>query len=1449
MNASRLPVPAPRQRARRWLRWAGRLVLVLLTLTGLCLGVLLLRPLREPLLAWGLPGLLAGLPGGGPRVVGLTWPRLGRLELERVLWVVEGDTLLSAGAGVVDVELAPLLKRDLRLREARLGALSLDLPSLRRILSRGASPASKPRRWLRTGAWAPLPSLACAVLDLRGGPLRLDSLRRLERFEIRGGLELGAGREAALWLDSLWVRQSGPTAELSSGGLRLEPVRGVFSGRLAVRADPGWLADAELRTVGRDGLRALVSISDTGHQVLRLDLRAQLQRQGSSWPGARVEGQLTLAGMADLRRVPKLERLLKWAPELEPLDAGLALDLAWSPRLDLRLVLRAEPGTWLEGVFVQASSQGSGIRLDSLDLRSPGLSLAGHARLDPDSLHAALRAELKDSTGLRFLPGARALPRDLRAWLALRVETPRTSRGGTGRLSLRAETGSLRLLAAARGAWPALFTLDTLQVLDLLEPSAAGNECGGGRVARDARGRWSAAPLVLAGVLGRWEVSGLVDSLGSGTFTLDGWLAGLSPSAGRVCRVPDDLAGTLDLALAGGAPARLVATGHFERAGHSTRLSAAGELRLPGPRRLAALLPAGARLDGLEDLEAGWTLAWMGGGQSRWWATLSGRAAGWLDSLACVLNDDGSRLRLEGGLVRMSGLAFDLEGERRGRDLDLQAAWSLENTTLLSRFQPALTGARARLTGTLHLQGPAEDPRLDLTAAGSWRQGGFALPELQVTARRDSLGLAAVIRATGGLLVGGLWLDTLTARYDGPPGAALLFPGRVWLRAGGAQGFAEADLVLRRDAGWRVEGRRLSLGAGEAGLETRRPFWLTLPASGGLRLDSLDMAGSLGQLQAAAWLSADSLGSRVTLRADLAPRTLPWPGALPPDLRPGRARLELDAAGATGLQASLVLDDLRGLSGPPMEFRLELAGPLRQPGLAAWVTGKGDTLLLASGRLPAELHLWPPGLTARLQPLALDLTFDHFPVPLSNPVEGRDGTMGQLDGTLVVNGSGSAPQLHGDLRVTAPQSRQLGGYEGALTLDWNTPAGAPSVLTGEVELSREGRRLATGQVRLPAHLADAGGLVLGDLDTELHAVDLPLEDLNTLLPEHLWLKGTGGLDLSARGPARNPLLAGRAVVKSVDLRRSDGTHLFGQARLTLAGRLAHPLLNGWVELENGDLRLPKVTRNLHPASGQALLWNERIGTPSLAVANQGDGPGWLDSLELDLDLRIPNRLRVRGGDLDLECRGHLTLSRRIGRNALLGDLQVLAGEFRLLGRRFIVQSGTMTWYGDESLSPRLDLDLAATVGDARVMVRLTGTLEEPRLELSSDPPMEQGEIMALLLFRRPADELDNQQQGILQRQAAQLATDYGMTALQTGISRSLGLDMVRWEATGADWQGTLLVGKYVGPRILVYYEQSLSQQDLFRLHVDYVISRRLRLDTSTGTLGQSGVTLTWSRIW
>lgn len=455
-----------------------------------------------------------------------------------------------------------------------------------------------------------------------------------------------------------------------------------------------------------------------------------------------------------------------------------------------------------------------------------------------------------------------------------------------------------------------------------------------------------------------------------------------------------------------------------------------------------------------------------------------------------------------------------------------------------------------------------------------------------------------------------------------------------------------------------------------------------------------------------------------------------------------------------------------------------------------------------------------------------------------------------LHGRARLEGQAERPRLEADLEARPREDSRLAGYRADARL---TLAGADSLgrVEAQLDLLRRDRPLARGEATLDlsrSPTAPPWAWTPGALRASLRADSLSLEELDPLLPADVWLSGRGALALEVDGLLPDPRLDGHVGIDAFVLKRDDGTRLFGGAGLDLAGRLRRPVVRGRVELRNGDVRLPELPRGLHASRGSSLLW-EMAGGPGPAGPAAAPTSPLLDSLDLEVAILLPERLRLRRGDLDLEGRGQVVVRQARGAARLQGDLDVVSGRFRLLGRSFEVRSGSLAWFGDEVLAPELDLELATRVEDTEVTLRLTGNLERPLLSMTSEPALEEGEIMALLLFRRPGRELDSQQQDLLQRQATRLAADFGMEALQARVSRHLGLDQLRLDTSGEEGPGTLLVGKYLGPRVLVRYEQSLSQQDLYRLNVEYVLSRHLRLDTVTGGRGRSGLSLAWRRSW
>jgi hypothetical protein len=80
----------------------------------------------------------------------------------------------------------------------------------------------------------------------------------------------------------------------------------------------------------------------------------------------------------------------------------------------------------------------------------------------------------------------------------------------------------------------------------------------------------------------------------------------------------------------------------------------------------------------------------------------------------------------------------------------------------------------------------------------------------------------------------------------------------------------------------------------------------------------------------------------------------------------------------------------------------------------------------------------------------------------------------------------------------------------------------------------------------------------------------------------------------------------------------------------------------------------------------------------------------------------------------------------------------------------------------------MDLDglVVYKAADANISIRLLGTTQKPQVEFESDPPMNQADIVAMLLFGKSPNELDSDQQSsAANAQSAVANSAFGLASL------------------------------------------------------------------------------------
>jgi hypothetical protein len=457
---------------------------------------------------------------------------------------------------------------------------------------------------------------------------------------------------------------------------------------------------------------------------------------------------------------------------------------------------------------------------------------------------------------------------------------------------------------------------------------------------------------------------------------------------------------------------------------------------------------------------------------------------------------------------------------------------------------------------------------------------------------------------------------------------------------------------------------------------------------------------------------------------------------------------------------------------------------------------------------------------------------------------------GRVEGTLTVHGlggtvvaTGSAPALlpglpaGSDVLDVAITAREL-----ALT---RLAAWAPSVV-----------RQADGRVRADLHLGGtwaaprpegtltlaAPVLVLAPSGARWEDVQAALRaDGRALVLERFTAAGGKG---TLTGSGRFEFDAG--IIPTADVRlefdrfRTVDRSILEAActgTLRVEGPLDAPTIRGRLHVPEGALRpsfLPAANAATEPDPTI-----EVIGLPETASAPRAAGLG---NLTLGLAITLGNGMHIRRRDADIQLGGTLRIERTPpGDLQLRGTVKVERGWYTFSSRRFTVREGTVRFDGGPVDEALVDLVATRRSGEYDVTVAIQGTIGKPILLLSSDPPLDETDVLAVLLVGRPSGELSDDERLGVQAEAASLALGYVVPGLTEGLESSLPLEQVQVS------REEVRVGHHIGSDVFI----SLSQQFVGwagqTVAVEYDVTRHLSVELSTSSRGSGAIDFFWRR--
>ncbi len=383
---------------------------------------------------------------------------------------------------------------------------------------------------------------------------------------------------------------------------------------------------------------------------------------------------------------------------------------------------------------------------------------------------------------------------------------------------------------------------------------------------------------------------------------------------------------------------------------------------------------------------------------------------------------------------------------------------------------------------------------------------------------------------------------------------------------------------------------------------------------------------------------------------------------------------------------------------------------------------------------------------------------------------------GRLDADVRLDGSLQQPRIQGDVALASgsltlvPLGIRLGDLEGQLT---STQAGIELRLRAS---SDGGRAEATTFIdRLSAETPRASGTIQGK---SFNVVDLP----------QVYARASPSLDWRVDG--RRIEVAGRVGVPSAWINPRD--------------------LSGALQV-SPDTVVVRQSRGSGDEQGASELGDWRVHADVAVV------PG--DDVRIDafgLKARLGGSLRVT--------------ERPDQATTATGELNVIEGTYTIYRQKLTIERGRLLFSGGPLANPGLDVRAVRRPRDVLVGVNVRGTLREPRVELFSQPPMAESQVLSYLIVGMPLGEAPGGQGETVAAAASVLLT----TDEARKVAQRFGIDQIDVEQSDQARGASIVLGRYLSPRLYVGYGVGLLEE-ANSVRVRYELTETWSFEGRSGT--------------
>ncbi len=310
---------------------------------------------------------------------------------------------------------------------------------------------------------------------------------------------------------------------------------------------------------------------------------------------------------------------------------------------------------------------------------------------------------------------------------------------------------------------------------------------------------------------------------------------------------------------------------------------------------------------------------------------------------------------------------------------------------------------------------------------------------------------------------------------------------------------------------------------------------------------------------------------------------------------------------------------------------------------------------------------------------------------------------------------------------------------------------------------------------------------------------------------------------------------------------------------TVSGEVKYPNVDATLKIASAVVFLPQQgSPELQPLGPHPDVVVLAVDEPEIRRVAGRDAPPTPRAWIATLRVLFPRDAWVRGKDVNIELAGDVTITTggKGQEPALSGRIDAVRGTADVMGKDFVLEHARIAFIGAPARKARLDVLATHTMDDVektKINASVSGTIEEPKIALSSDPPLPEDAVASLLVLgtadprSRPGVESPS-----LAGRAATFVGNYLTKELRDEVQEIVPVDVFELEPgdAGSAAEGRLRVGKYVAPGLFLSYAHAFGaapDEGANALRLEYRFHNAWYLISEFTDGARGDVDLVWTR--